>query len=255
LFWADQGRSAPTPRNRISISASIYDPADPLDLATLGRLAADFDDEQRADALTPIGGWGPWINGGGWLTVRFVPVDFLYRDLRRVSEIIDECHSGRVGIAYQPGHPHGFVSSIYMAELAQCRVLWEADGRISALKERTRPYPGGLKKALFAAFGWEIDFSLAIAKKSVKRADVTYAAGCCFRCAACIIQVLFALNERYWMNGKGAVAMANGFPQLPPRFKARMERVFGLLAATEQALADALAELENIAQDTKELIA
>jgi predicted nucleotidyltransferase len=64
-----------------------YDPADPPDLAALGRLAADFDDEQRADALTPIGGWGPWINGGGRLTVRSVPVDFLYRDLRRVSEI------------------------------------------------------------------------------------------------------------------------------------------------------------------------
>jgi predicted nucleotidyltransferase len=64
-----------------------YDPADPLDLAALGRLSADFDDEQRADALTPIGGWGPWINGDGWLTVRSVPVDFLYRDLRRVSEI------------------------------------------------------------------------------------------------------------------------------------------------------------------------
>jgi len=232
-----------------------YDPTGPLDLTALGRVAADFDDQHRTDTLTPIGGWGPWINGGGWLTVRSVPVDFLYRDLHRVTEIIDACCSGKVETVYQPGHPHGFISSIYMAELAQCRVLWEAGGRISALKERTRPYPVGLKKALFAAFGWEIDFSLAIAKKSVKRADVTYAAGCCFRCAACILQVLFAANERYWMNEKGAVAMAAEFSLLPPRFKERMENVFGLLAARAQALEDAIKELEEVARDTQSLIA
>jgi hypothetical protein len=39
----------------------------PIDLKALGQVAAELDDEQRADLLTAFGGWGPWINGGGWL--------------------------------------------------------------------------------------------------------------------------------------------------------------------------------------------
>ncbi len=232
-----------------------YDPENLLDIAALGMIAADFDDKHRTNVLTPIGGWGPWINGGGWLIVQSIPVDFIYRDLRRVSGVIDACHQGHVGIEYQPGHPHGFISSIYLSEVSQCRVLWEVDSSISALKERTQPYPARLKKALFTNFDWEIDFSLALAQKSVKRGDVTYAAGCSFRCVACILQVLFALNERYWMNEKGAVAIAGGFQQQPPRFKARIENVFRLLAASENAIEDALAELDKIARETQELIA
>jgi N-acetylmuramic acid 6-phosphate (MurNAc-6-P) etherase len=57
------------------------------------------------------------------------------------------------------------------------------------------------------------------------------------------------------MNEKGAVAMAAEFSLLPPRFKERMENVFGLLAARAQALEDAIKELEEVARDTQSLIA
>ncbi|WP_230968387.1 hypothetical protein [Nostoc sp. WHI] len=36
---------------------------------------------------------------------------------------IDDCHTGQITIDYQPGHPHGFVSSIDMGEIAICQVL------------------------------------------------------------------------------------------------------------------------------------
>ena len=54
----------------------------------------------------------------------------------------------------------------------------------------------------------EISFSLVVAQKAVVRGDVAYIAGCCFRSVACMNQVLFALNETYLLNEKGAVALA-----------------------------------------------
>jgi hypothetical protein len=159
-----------------------------------------------------------------------------------------------VEIVYQPGHPLGFVSSIYMAEMALCRLLWDADGRVPALKEQTRPYPQALKKALIDKFAWEIDFSLGIAKKSIDRADVAYAAGSCFRSVACLLQVLFALNEQYWLNEKGALALADTFQLCPPGLKARVEAAFGSLAADSASISESIAVLAGVARDTQRLL-
>ena len=203
VLGGSRARGTHTPTSDIDLCI-YYHPDRPLDIAALDRVATAIDDGHQTGLVTSIGGWGPWINGGGWLTVRSQPVDILYRDLRQVGAVIDACLAGQVEMVYQPGHPHGFVSSIYLAEVALCRPLWEADAQLSALKERVNPYPDTLQEALIRKFAWEIDFSLANAKKSIDRADVMYAAGCCFQAAACILQVLFALNRQYWLNEKGA---------------------------------------------------
>ena len=181
-------------------------------------------------------------------------MDFLYRDLKQVAVSIEACCDGHVEIVYQPGHPHGFVSSIYLAEVALCRILWEADGQISDLKRRACPYPARLKEALLYRFAWEIDFSLMIARKSIERADVAYAAGCCFRCVACLLQVVFALNEQYWMNEKGAVALAETFPVRPPLLRSRIERAFTLLAADGASIEEAIVVLEDVKHDTEAVL-
>ena len=46
-----------------------YDPSAPPDLDALQRVVAEIDDRQGAYRITPLGEWGPWINGGGWLKV------------------------------------------------------------------------------------------------------------------------------------------------------------------------------------------
>ena len=44
------------------------------------------------------------------------------------------------------------------------------------------------------------------------RGDSTHIAGCAYRALACIGQVLFAINERYLINEKGALTEAAAFP-------------------------------------------
>jgi predicted nucleotidyltransferase len=226
-----------------------YKPENPLDLITLNHLASELDDNHRANLITPIGEWGKWINGGGWLKVEGMAVDFLYRDLAQVSCVIDDCHAGQITIDYQPGHPHGFVSSIYMGEVAIGLPLHDPDGVLDAFKAKTTPYPIQLQQATINKFAWEISFSLFIAQKAVARSDVAYAAGCCFRSVTCMNQVLFALNEEYLLNEKGAVAIANGFALCPRNYQERVESVFALLAADAKSIMDAIAILDGVEQD------
>jgi predicted nucleotidyltransferase len=224
-----------------------YQPENLLDVNALNHLASELDDSHRPNLITPIGGWGKWINGGGWLKVEGVSVDFLYRDLVRVNRVIDDCKSGQITIDYQPGHPHGFVSSIYISEVAICLPLYDPHGVLEALKAKTKPYPTELKQITINTFAWEISFSLLVAKKSIIRGDVAYAAGCCFRSVACMNQVLFALNQQYLLNEKGAVAIANSFAFCPQNYQQRVESAFALL--TTKSIADAIAILEEIELD------
>jgi predicted nucleotidyltransferase len=254
VLGGSRARGTHTPKSDIDLGI-YYHPAHPLDLIALERVAAEIDDSHRMGLITPIGGWGPWINGGGWLTVQSQAVDFLYRDLSKVEGIIDDCLNGQVDMVYQPGHPHGFVSSIYLAEVAVCRPLWEADGRLSALKQRVIPYPQALQKALIQKFAWEIDFALGTGKKSIARQDVTYAAGCCFRAAACMLQVLFALNEEYWLNEKGALLIADKFQLRPVNLKERIEEAFALLSADGGSIEKTITMLENVNQEIRVLLA
>lgn len=226
-----------------------YQPENPPDLMMLNHLACELDDSHRANLITSIGEWGKWINGGGWLQIEGVPVDFLYRDLAQVNCVIDDCHAGQITIDYQPGHPHGFVSSIYMGEVAIGLPLHDPDGVLDALKAKTTPYPIQLKQATVDTFAWEISFSLLIAQKAVARGDLAYAAGCCFRSVACMNQVLFALNEEYLLNEKGAVAFANSFALCPQDYQERVESAFVLLAVEAKSIVDAIATLEGIEQD------
>jgi predicted nucleotidyltransferase len=54
-----------------------YEHGDPLDIASLERAVAMLDDAGPTASVTAIGGWGPWINGGGWLTVGGTRVDLI----------------------------------------------------------------------------------------------------------------------------------------------------------------------------------
>ena len=231
-----------------------YDSDTPLNLSALTEIATELDDENRTELITPIGGWGSWINGGGWLHIQSFPVDFLYRDLDKLNLVINSCLDGKVEIFYQPGHPHGFVSSIYLGEIAICQPLWDPEGIIADLKRKVMPYPIPLQKAVIQTFAWEIDFSIGIAQKSIAKADVAYAAGCCFRGLMCMLQVLFALNKEHWLNEKGAVAIASHFRIKPISFQSRVGEIFTLLSATPETISKSISLLKELNADMSDLL-
>jgi hypothetical protein len=228
-----------------------YSAQRPLDADHLLLAVGTFADAPEATQVTPVGGWGPWIVGGGWLTVAGRKVDLLYRNIDDVAETIGKCQAGEIDIHYQPGHPHGFCSAIWMGEVALCRPLHDPDRRLAELKATTVPYPRALRDALISNFDWEILFAIENGELAAARAEQTHVAGCAYRALACTAQVLFALNERYLINEKGALQEAAQLPLTIQDLPKRTADIWRLIGSNE--LRAALAGLRAIERDVKRL--
>jgi len=238
-------------------AASDYDiglyfsAAAPLDTTRLLEAVKTFRDAPEAADVTPIGGWGPWIVGGGWLRVDGRKVDLLYRSLDDIAKAIDGCRAGEITMHYQAGHPHGFSPAIWMGEVALCRPLHDPGNRLAALKEKTSPYPAPLRDALVKRFQWEILFAIENAELAIARDEQTHIAGCAYRALACLAQVLFALNGRYLINEKGALPEAATFPRTIADLNERVAGIWQSIGRRE--FGATLASLRNIEQDLKRL--
>lgn len=223
-----------------------YDPERVPDLEALQALAMVLDDRHPHRPLTDFGGWGPWINGGGWLTIAGHRVDWLYRDLARVEAVVEECRVGCSTLSHQPGHPHGFHSHIYLGEVAYALPLADPNGCLARLKALAVPYPPALRRSLTRDFLWQAGFALEIAAKPAARGDVAYVAGCLFQCVADLVQVLYALNGRYFVNEKGSVAEAADFALLPDGWHETVESVLACPGASPEALSASLGRLTKL---------
>ncbi|MDO3702569.1 nucleotidyltransferase domain-containing protein [Micromonospora sp. C28SCA-DRY-2] len=208
-----------------------------LDVPGLRAVAASVADEPVT--LTEPGGWGPWVDGGGWLRVGGVAVDWIYRDLDRVRRVWADCRAGRYEVGVQAGHPLGFYSHVYAGEVALCRVLADPTGELAALREETRAYPPALADALTRG-GWEAGFLLSAAEKAVTAGDSAYLAGCLFRAVGVLVQVLHARAGQWLLNEKGMVASAGRLPGAPADFAPRAQALLGAVGRAPAELAATL---------------
>ncbi len=182
-----------------------------------------------------------------------VRVDWLYRDLELVESILDECVGGRPDVHYQPGHPHGFHTQGYLGEIHHAIVLFDPQAVLARLKEWVTPYPPLLRRALVDRFLWEAAFALETARKPATRGDVLYVAGCLFRSAASLVLVLYALNERYFVNEKGSVAEASRFPLAADGFAAIVRSVLSEPGSDAAALLENIERLERLRGEVAQL--
>ncbi len=230
-----------------------YYPEKPFALDQLAELARELDDRHLPDLVTLPGEWGPWINGGGWLVIDSLHVDFLYRDLDQLANVIARCAAGRITCDYQIGHPAGFHNHIYMGEAHYCRPLHDPLGVLRTLKGLTAEYPPAMRAELIRKYLYEASFSLAIADKPAARGDVYYVTGCLFRAVGCLVQVLYALNRRYFVNEKGSIAEAAAMPLRPADFATRTAALFA--AAHPGELPASVGHCRDLAQAVTDLCA
>lgn len=222
-----------------------------IDLAALNRVAQHFDDAHRPDLVTAPGGWGPWVNAGGWLTIDGQHVDFILRDTQRVRAVIAECELGQISAHYQPGHPHAYINAMYMGELAVCKMLWDAGGEVRALKARAVRYPAALKASLLGFYGFEAGFSASLASTYATTQDSYYVVAHVVRSISALNQVLFAFNEQYCINEKRAVSMIDTFPHHPRNYQ---RRVHAIVEAGGRDMPHACTLLQALVVDVQELV-
>ncbi len=87
---------------------------------------------------------------------------------------------------------------------------------------------------------------------SLPKGDATYIAGCAFRSLACAAQVLFAVNRRYLINEKGALAVAARFPLTVANLTERVKSVWQAIGLC--AFDVALTELGSIEHELAGLV-
>lgn len=230
-----------------------YDPEAPPSISKLRRLAADLDDSHTSDSVTDYGGWGPWINGGAHLYISRQRMDWIYRDLRKVRKIIEECEEGRIGRHSQPGHPHGFHTHIYLGEVHNSRILFDPANVLSSLKARLMPYPKRLKESLIRAYSWQAEFAIHVSEKAVARGESSYVAGCFFESVYCLVQVLFALNEQHYVNEKGALEVVQSLEVAPAAFSETAHEILGRPGRNPAELAQSWDRLNLLAEQVAQL--
>jgi hypothetical protein len=203
--------------------------------------------------VTDFYGWGEYVNGGAWLAVDGQRVDFLYRNLDQLWRVLDACRVGEWEYRYfmQPtfgGHSHS-----YLAELHACVPLHDPAGTLAALKAEVAVYPPALKRRLIDGWLGAIDvLDLYAVRKAAGRGDVYNAVGCLTRIASRLTQALFALNETYFMNDKGALEAIERFSLRPDGYA---ETVTALLAGPGRTRDELTAAVERMAALAAQVVA
>ncbi|MHB8384509.1 MAG: nucleotidyltransferase domain-containing protein [Candidatus Binataceae bacterium] len=223
-----------------------YDSGRPFRIAELDRAARSLDDRGAPGLVTPIGAWGPGVNGGGWLRIDGYHVDFLYRDLAAVRAAIDECRAGDPKTVYQLGHPCGFHNQIYPGEINCCRILFDRSRRITRLKRRVARYPEKLRRAIARKHLFDAAFELAITDKPAARGDVMYVAGCLFRAASFMTIVTYAMNRRWLINEKSALKGLRSMPLRPRAAELTIARVLANPGRTPDELRHSIRAMKSL---------
>ena len=246
MLGGSRARGDAYPDSDVDLGLYYRPPLDVDGLRELARvLATSRPGLDPVPTLTEPGDWGPWVDGGGWLTIAGIPVDWIYRDLDRVRRSVDLARAGEFVFHFQVGHPLGVPDFAYAGEVALGVVLADLRGELADLKTSLAVYPPPLAETIVDRLG-EADFVLGALVKSAARGDTTLVAGCLFRVVALCAHAVHARDGRWVISEKGLVDAAGRLPSAPADFAARAHGLLGRLGTTQdqlRATLDAAAEL------------
>jgi hypothetical protein len=224
----------------------VYRPSDAFAIGDIRAIAQKFSSNPAASLVTDFHEWGPWVNGGAWIYNDICKVDLLYRDLEQLETTVREAHAGIWRHDFDQQPPFGFRSVIYLGEIACCVPLYDPAGVLAQLKGEIEIYPEALKRRIVGDCLWSVQFTLFLARDFAARGDIVNSAGCMTRIAHYFTQALFALNDTYFINDKGAAAVIEKFTVRPHQFCVTLGTVLASPGATSSALNASLDQLEQI---------
>jgi hypothetical protein len=258
VLGGSHARGDAKPNSDIDL-AMYYHPETPLNIGQLRELADELENADPSLKLyenrgpTELGGWGPFINGGAWLEIQGQRIDWLYSNIVKVRQAITDAVDGKSMLHHQPGHPHGFHTHMFAAQVHVARALCDPTGEFRKLREQVLEYPPKLRETLIQSFSWQAEFVITVAEKSAKRGESYYVAGCLSQSAACLVQVLFALNRQFFLNEKGSVDLVETFELKPKDFALRVHTALGNTGRTAKELEERLEGFAKLAEETRDL--
>lgn len=234
MLGGSRARGAERPDSDVDLGLYYRPPLDTARLQVLADSVAEGGSSVRPRVTKP-GEWGPWVDGGGWLTIEQMAVDWIYRDLDRVLSAWQSAQAGAFHYHFQVGHPLGVPDFAYAGEAALGVVLADPDGELTRLKEQATTYPPKLAAAIVHGLG-EAQFLLGALAKPARRGDVAFVAGSLFRVIGLCAHALHAKAGRWVITEKGLVDAAGRLPEAPPDFASRASAILGSLGTTPDDL-------------------
>ena len=252
VLGGSHARGRAQPRSDIDLYI-LYSEAAHFSTLSICELAEAVNDTPRP-VVTDFYGWGPWVNGGAWLTIGGQRVDFFYRSLENIERVIAEAEAGRYELHYAQQPPFGFFSAGYLGEIAVCIPLFDPEARLEVMNRRVAKYPEALRHAVVQDYLWQAELGLtAFAPKFAGRSGAYGTAACLARAVNQLLLVLFALNRKYLMDDKTALEEVAEFERVPREFGPRVQRTLGHLGASREELSVAVESVAQLFRETIEL--
>jgi hypothetical protein len=226
-----------------------YDSSESFPLEQIDAAARELDDRHTLGLVTPLGAWGPGVNGGGWLLIDGRHVDILYRDLGRVREVVEHCVRGQIEAFYQLGHPIGFQGQIYAGEIHFCRPFHDPASEIKALKLLIAKYPSKMGRALVVKHLFDAQFETDIALGPAGRGDLVYVSQCLSRACGFAVLVLYAINQRFFLNEKNSFIESASFPLRPENFHREVGATLGALGNSAAELTRSVMRMRAVVDE------
>lgn len=245
-------RARGTHHDGSDVDLGLYYDSEHLDLKALSEATGRFSSTGPVHISGP-GGWGPWVDGGGWLTVDGTAVDWILRDIRRVREQCLRAVSGDYAFHAQPGHPLGFLDVSYAGEIATCLPLADPGGVVQELRSLVRPYPAALRETLVGNL-WQAGFLLESAAKGIPKQDITYVMLCCSTALMLCAHAWHAAAGSWPTNEKGLVVDVNRLDLDTHDFAPRAGRALALKSSAQNDLARVVDRVREVVDETVQVL-
>lgn len=188
-------------------------------------------------------------------------IDFFYkgykietnvRDIKNVRNVVDECLQGKIKIFPASWTLHGYYNYVYLSEIDFIKPLEDAYKVVYNLKQKLKSYPLNLKKTIINEFWcksnqWLNNFHYISA---INRMDSIYTSGIVQQTFHSIVQVLFALNEKYFSGDKKIEKQLSDLAFCPRclieniEFLLASNKKVNLLQQQRRILCDTVSEIE-----------
>jgi len=145
-------------------------------------------------------------------------IEVTVRSVAHIERIIADCEAGVLRAEPMVWTPGGFFyHHAALADLASVRPRSDPYGLIARWKERLATYPPALRQAVIARHLPRASFWLENQhyRTAIARADVPYTQSIVMNTVHDLMQVLYAVNERYYSGEKRLIAQAGSLPARP----------------------------------------
>jgi len=226
-----------------------YSEKSPFEIEKIKTIASKFSNKDLP-TVTGFYEWGPWVNGGAWITTANGEVDLLYKNINQIVKTIDDAKNGVWENSFDQQPPYGFSSIIFLAETRNSIPLYDPENIIGNLKDSIKQYPEKLKQSVVQQSLWSAEFTIWQAEKFANKTDMYNTIGCLTRAINGIVTTLFALNEIYPMGDKRAIEIIEKEESIPSNFKNKIDTI---LSCEKKSLVDNVRLLKILFNETVEL--